>query len=1648
MRQYCIIIILATLIFNTGLAQMWNGTDTLFGNEWIRDGQSYYQLKIGADGIYRLPYAALQEAGLPVDAIAASRYQLWCLGQEQPLYASAGASPLAPGDFLEFYARKNRGELDRHLFERPDEEMLNPWHSMFTDSAAYFLTWGEPGETGRRYAALPNDLSSPPPAESWFWDTLQLNFSSNVFFKRYDGQNLVAYSVFDEAEGFASPLQQQHTHQLAPAQAFAGGPDGVLRIRLASGAGEHRLEVRLNGLLVHQADNFPPYRLDVIEIPVSNAALQSPIELAVRGFLGNNDRYVIADISLAYPRRYSLTADFLQFGLPPSPARRYFELPNAALGLVYDLGNARRLEAEVQGSTARFALPPLPQPTQLALANASNGIRVLSASALRPVVWEDFQGLTADYLIISHPALWDANEPGNPVQEYAAYRASAAGGGHTAAIVATEQLYLQFGYGLEQHPLALRNFSAYLTRDGQGPRFIFLLGKGYEYNFVRDESSPLRAQNLVPTYGIPGSDNLLFAPPGSSTPRGALGRLAAQSKQEVREYLEKVKAHDASWDLPRNVENFAWKKRVLHLAGAAGSEQNGIVSLLRAMENEIARNNIGAKVTTFRRESTDPVAGSVNSRVIASMDEGVLIKTFMGHGGVVNTDFAIDDPELFNNAPRFPLIFSLGCLTGNVYTPQYSVSEAFTLTGPDQGGIAYISSSGYGLTTSLESLTRRFYALAGGDFYGASIGEIMTQVRAGFDNHPFFGTRALVDQLNLHGDPAIRINDLDAPDYVIDFQSARLVPPLINTLTERLEIGFDLVNIGSTPRDTFLLIEYTHRLPNGQVQVFIDSVLTTGSFTNVQSSIPLPRDGSGVGINSLSIRVDADNRIQELPAPEAEENNTLQGPGGEDRLTFFIFDNTARPLYPPEFAIVDQQDLELIAATADVFAPEADFRFEIDTTARFDSPLKTSTQQRAAGGLVRWASNIQLTEDRVYYWRVGIDSTALGQDSVIWISSSFLYQTGNGPGWNQSHYYQLLDNGYDRLLLGSDRQFRYIRIPYNIIGRAVIRSETNDSRTRVFLNSDRVLNVTTLPSISAVVIDSLTGRLWRAASFNLGNANQRANAINFFRDGIPPGFWVVAITSHSPGQSFALDQWPQDSLNLGDNLASVLRAQGAVLIDQLYEQGASPYIFAYQKDIGPVAEDLALPGEENANIFFDFLAPSPEGGLASRLIGPAQSWGALEWSYRPGHDSLPPPDESKVQVWGLANEQAPPQLLLESYEPPSTRLNAIDAAQYPFLRLQWKTRDSLNRVAPQLDYWRVYYRLAPDLALTPPPVPRQDTIQEGDWLRLPLGVTNLSGQAFDSLAIRYTIIAADNQQTSWTEQVPPLEPWGQAELSLEKETRGFPGLNRLLIELNPERAPLERDYLNNIASRVFYVENDRRPPVLDLTFDGQRIMDGDLVSSRPLIVISLKDENKFLAVDDTALFRIRLRYPSGLERPIFFTEPNLLFQPGRLEKGNRASIEWMPQLEEDGEYQLAVQGRDASGNASGEWDYRIRFEVITQRSISKLLPYPNPFSTATRFVYTLTGDGPPERFMIRIMTVSGRVVRQITQDEFGPLRVGTHLSDFVWDGTDDFGDRLANGVYLYQVLAEEADGSRFDSYENSPVDRFFKGDIGKVVLMR
>jgi flagellar hook assembly protein FlgD len=98
-------------------------------------------------------------------------------------------------------------------------------------------------------------------------------------------------------------------------------------------------------------------------------------------------------------------------------------------------------------------------------------------------------------------------------------------------------------------------------------------------------------------------------------------------------------------------------------------------------------------------------------------------------------------------------------------------------------------------------------------------------------------------------------------------------------------------------------------------------------------------------------------------------------------------------------------------------------------------------------------------------------------------------------------------------------------------------------------------------------------------------------------------------------------------------------------------------------------------------------------------------------------------------------------------------------------------------------------------------------------------------------------------------------------------------------------------------------------------------------------------------------------------------------------------------------------------------------------------------------VFTLTGNQVPSDMRIQIMTVSGKVIREITQAELGNIKIGQNLTEYKWDGTDQFGDKLANGVYLYRVIVKDANGNSFDKYETN-TNQFFEQGFGKMYIMR
>ncbi len=561
--------------------------------------------------------------------------------------------------------------------------------------------------------------------------------------------------------------------------------------------------------------------------------------------------------------------------------------------------------------------------------------------------------------------------------------------------------------------------------------------------------------------------------------------------------------------------------------------------------------------------------------------------------------------------------------------------------------------------------------------------------------------------------------------------------------------------------------------------------------------------------------------------------------------------------------------------------------------------------------------------------------------------------------------------------------------------------------------------------------------------------------MDFIENVIPDNYIVGLLALHPWNDTlgYAPRRWAADSLSFGKNLFQVLENQGARQVRSLvdYSSGPHPYGFIFQKNnpaFGAV-DTLVYHIDSVLNLRRSFNTKWSVGQFESPPIGPVKGWQQLSWQPGAFDDAS---DTVRLSVLGL-REGLGDTLLLQLNGPGTTDLSGISAQEFPQLRLRYETGDTLLRTATSPQFLRVAYEPVPEGGLDPGALFSfyQDTLQQGEPGRLKLAFTNISESGFDSLLVRFRVENSTNVGLDYFRRFRPLPSGDSLHLEFPLETRLLQGAQRLLVEVNPAADQPERYHFNNTSLLDFFVARDIRNPLLEVTFDGLHLLDGDLVSPKPVVVLSLKDENPFLALSDSATFSLRLTQPDGSLRQISLADPAVLFfpaDPGGLPGKNRARLEWRPEFLQDGLYRLEVNGRDASGNASGKLDYVVHFQVINRSSISNLLNYPNPFSTSTCFVYTLTGAETPAHFRLQIMTVGGRVVREVTESEFGPLRAGTHRSAFCWDGRDQYGDPLANGVYLYRVLARKSDGSDFEFFEQQAVDGLFQGGWGKMVLLR
>jgi hypothetical protein len=331
---------------------------------------------------------------------------------------------------------------------------------------------------------------------------------------------------------------------------------------------------------------------------------------------------------------------------------------------------------------------------------------------------------------------------------------------------------------------------------------------------------------------------------------------------------------------------------------------------------------------------------------------------------------------------------------------------------------------------------------------------------------------------------------------------------------------------------------------------------------------------------------------------------------------------------------------------------------------------------------------------------------------------------------------------------------------------------------------------------------------------------------------------------------------------------------------------------------------------------------------------------------------------------------------------------------------------------------------------------------------------NISNTPFDSLQYKVVVTDKNNaQKTFLPARMEPLAAKDSLLVTYNIETTNLSESNTLFLDINPDDQP-EQYRFNNFLFRNFYVRPDKTNPLLDVTFDGVHILNQDIVSARPHIQIKLKDEARYMLLNDTALTSLVIKFPDGTKRQYKVDGDTLRFTPAAAGTDNTATLDFFPDFTgsqnlQGEDYELIARGRDRSGNKAGEVEYRIGFKVISKPMISNMLNFPNPFSTSTAFVFTITGSEVPQNLKIQILTVTGKIVREITREELGPLNIGRNITEFKWDGTDQYGQKLGNGVYLYRVVSM-LNGKRMEKYsaKGDDTDRFFNNGYGKMYLMR
>ena len=214
----------------------------------------------------------------------------------------------------------------------------------------------------------------------------------------------------------------------------------------------------------------------------------------------------------------------------------------------------------------------------------------------------------------------------------------------------------------------------------------------------------------------------------------------------------------------------------------------------------------------------------------------------------------------------------------------------------------------------------------------------------------------------------------------------------------------------------------------------------------------------------------------------------------------------------------------------------------------------------------------------------------------------------------------------------------------------------------------------------------------------------------------------------------------------------------------------------------------------------------------------------------------------------------------------------------------------------------------------------------------------------------------------------------------------------------------------------FYDEafEDNNPPEIRLFIDDTLFVSGGLTGENPILLAYVEDESGINTTGAGIGHDIMATLSGNSKRSYclndyFVSEIN---QPGK------GSVSFKMQDLADGDYTLTLKVWDIYNNSNA---VSIDFTVVNSQGmcIENLFNAPNPMCDETHFIFDHNQVGNNMKVDIYIYDLMGRWVTTLSEQVSG---LSTRISPIIWNGRGSSGHAMANGIYVYRIVATNDKG--------------------------